>query len=285
MAAEATNFLPAGQSGGLQEFLQITYQTPTLSREEERSLFERLQKHDDVDAARKLVMANLRYVIYIARSYNGYGLPLEDLIQQGSLGLMKSIRRFDLSHEVRLVSFAVHWIKAEIHDFILRNWRIAKVATTKAQRKLFFNLRKSKQRLGWSNREEVETIAKDLGVKPAEVMEMELRLAGRDESFDPTEDDSEGESLTPSMQLSYEGQLSPEAHVEKQSIESLQHDGLKKGLAELDERSLDIVRSRFLGDEKVGLKELAERYQVSMERIRQIEVRALQKLQPYVEAM
>lgn len=281
MALESSQYLPAVQPSGLQGFLRLAYQTPVLSREEEVSLFECLQLNDDVEAARKLVLSNMRYVVYIARSYTGYGLPLEDLIQQGSLGLMKSVKRFDLQHGVRLVSYAVHWIKAEIHDYILKNWRIVKIATTKAQRKLFFNLRKSKARLGWANREEVETIARDLGVKPEDVLDMESRLAGTDDSCDPVATHDEEPPL---LQLSYERDQNPEVLVEAETMSSLHTQGLTEGMAQLDDRSLDIIQSRFLTDEKVSLKDLSERYQVSIERIRQIEARSLQKLRPFLQS-
>ncbi|MBT5722722.1 MAG: RNA polymerase factor sigma-32, partial [Gammaproteobacteria bacterium] len=192
-ALSQTSRFPVLSSGTLQRYLDSIQQIPVLTAEEETELFQRFQVNEDLDAARELVMSHLRYVAYIARGYSGYGLPLEDLIQQGNVGLMKSVKKFDLSHGVRLVSFAVHWIKAEIHEYVLKNWKIVKVATTKAQRKLFFNLRKAKERLGWFNSEEVNQVASDLGVKPEEVLEMESRLANVDESFEPVtaNDDAE----------------------------------------------------------------------------------------------
>jgi RNA polymerase sigma-32 factor len=265
-AIPTSNALPLVTSGSFQGYLNMVYQTPVLSKQEEVELFEKFQLAGDLEAARQLVVSNLRYVVYIARSYAGYGLPLEDLVQQGTVGLMKSVKRFDLKHEVRLISFAVHWIKAEIHDYVLKNWRMVKVATTKAQRKLFFNLRKAKKRLGWFNQEEIEAVAQDLGVKPEEVLEMESRLAGSDESFDLPVQDVDA-SLDP-LGIPVAVDVVPGNRADDPS---------------LDERSRDIVEQRWLAEQKTGLRELSEKYGVSMERIRQIEVRALEKLLPYVE--
>lgn len=276
------NLMPVPSTGTLQGYLNMVSQLPVLSREEEIDLFQRYQRNDDLDAARQLVLSNLRYVVYIARSYTGYGLPIEDLVQQGSVGLMKSVKRFDLDHNVRLISFAVHWIKAEIHEYILKNWRIVKVATTKAQRKLFYNLRKNKKRLGWLNQSEIETVAGDMGVRPEDVVEMENRLASVDESFDLPVNESEEATISPSAWISRGDEENPELLVEREGIEHLQHDGLLRGLETLDERSRDIVQSRWLSDEKAGLKALAEKYGVSMERIRQIESSAFVKLLPHV---
>jgi RNA polymerase sigma-32 factor len=281
----AANLMPVPSTGTLEGYLNMVHQIPVLSREEEVDLFQQYKRFDDLDAARQLVLSNLRYVVYIARSYTGYGLPVEDLVQQGSIGLMKSVKRFSLEHNVRLISFAVHWIKAEIHDYILRNWRIVKVATTKAQRKLFYNIRKNKQRLGWFDRSEVETVAGDLGVRPEDVVEMEKRLSGVDESFDLPVNDSEEDARSPSAWISRGDEENPELLVEKELMEHLQHDGLQRGLDTLDERSRDIIQARWLNDEKAGLKTLAEKYGVSMERIRQIEFKALGKLLPYVEVV
>lgn len=279
-AAITTSYLPVVGSGSVQAYIDTVHQIPILRKEEEIELFTRLQEDEDLDAARRIIMAHLRYVVFVARTYKGYGLPLEDLIQQGNVGLMKSVRRFDLQHKVRLVSFAVYWIKAEIHEFILRNWRLVKVATTKAQRKLFFNLRKAKQHLGWSNPQEVKRIAEELAVKPEEVVEMESRLAGVDESIDPSDDDD----ASPAIYLTRGKSENPVTLLEQEETREVQIKGLHQALKNLDERSLDIVRSRWLGDEKVGLKELAEKYGVSLERIRQIEAKALQKMQPCIEA-
>jgi|TARA_B100000315_G_scaffold49280_1_gene43871 RNA polymerase sigma-32 factor len=280
-AAAATANLPVVGSGSLQAYIDTVHQIPILAKEEEIDLFTRLQEDDDLDAARQIIMAHLRYVVFVARSYKGYGLPLEDLIQQGNVGLMKSVRRFDLQHKVRLVSFAVYWIKAEIHEFILRNWRLVKVATTKAQRKLFFNLRKAKQRLGWCSPQEVKLIAQDLGVKPEEVVEMESRLAGVDESFDPSEED---DGLAPANYLGGAQSDNPAIILQHGETKEVQIAGLHEALEHLDERSLDIVQSRWLGEDRVGLKQLAEKYGVSLERIRQIEAKALQKMQAFIEA-
>ena len=279
--ATATANLPVVGSGSLQAYINTVHQIPMLRKEEEIDLFTRLQEDDDLYAARRIIMAHLRYVVYVAKSYKGYGLPLEDLIQQGNVGLMKSVRRFDLQHKVRLVSFAVYWIKAEIHEFILKNWRLVKVATTKAQRKLFFNLRKAKRRLGWCNPQEVKLIAEDLGVKPDEVVEMESRLFGVDESFDSAQ---EKDGPAPADYLTGARSDNPVVLLQQDETKEVQVAGLHTALENLDERSLDIVRSRWLADEKAGLKELAAKYGVSLERIRQIEAKALQKMQVSIEA-
>ena len=273
--------LPSVSTGSLSSYISTVKGFPVLDREEEVQLFTRFQNEGDLDAARTIVLAHLRYVVYIANSYRGYGLPLEDLIQQGSIGLMKSVKRFDLHHEVRLVTFAVYWIKAEIHEFILKNWRLVKVATTKAQRKLFFNLRKSKKNMGWLNTDEVAQIASDLGVKQEEVREMESRLSSTDESYDPPSYgvDEDEHPRSPAGYLTYEGDGDPQLLVSEEEIRTQQEMGLDVALGQLDERSLDIVRSRWLSDEKVGLKALSEKYGVSMERIRQIESKALENMQ------
>jgi len=275
--------LPTLSAGSLQSYMDSVQRIPVLSREEEVELFNRFQTEDDLEAARTLVMSHLRYVVYIARGYMGYGLPLEDLVQQGNMGLMKSVKRFSLDHDVRLISFAVHWIKAEIHEFILKNWKIVKVATTKAQRKLFFNLRKAKDRLGWFNQDEVHRVAEDLGVKPEEVMEMESRLSGVDEAFDAPPADDDELVLGPSNYLSRGEDENPAWVTEDEEITEIQSAGIHVALESLDPRSRDIVQSRWLMDEKMGLKELSERYSVSMERIRQIESKAFEKMQPYLQ--
>lgn len=275
--------LPTLSSGSLQAYIDSVQQIPVLDQEQEVALFERFQQYNDLDAARQIVLSHLRYVVYIARNYTGYGLPLEDLIQQGNVGLMKSVKRFDPGYGVRLVSFAVHWIKAEIHEYILKNWKLVKVATTKAQRKLFFNLRKAKERLGWFSREEVDRVAEDLGVKPDEVMEMESRLANYDESFELPMDDDEEASSGPSTWLTHGHREDPAWVTEDEEISGRQADGLADALRSLDPRSRDIVESRWLSDKKMGLKELAEKYGVSLERIRQIEAKAFEKMQPYIE--
>lgn len=286
MTALAQNSqLPVLSTGTLQSYLDSLQQIPILTAEEETALFERFQTENDVEAARKLVLSNLRYVVYVARGYQGYGLPLEDLIQQGNVGLMKSVKKFDRSHGVRLVSFAVHWIKAEIHEYILKNWKIVKIATTKAQRKLFFNLRKSKQRLGWFSQDEVAQVANDLGVKPEEVVEMESRLAGIDESFEPvTINDDEEFVSSPSGYLTHGDVEDPAVVVAEQETEDNISHGLIEALQTLDDRSRDIVESRWLQEEKMSLKQLSEKYGVSLERIRQIEAKAFKTMQPYLEA-
>lgn len=279
------NQFPALSSGSLQSYLDSVQQIPVLTREEEQELFRQFHEQEDLNAARTLVLSHLRYVAYVARSYVGYGLPLEDLIQQGNVGLMKSVKRFKLDHEVRLVTFAVHWIKAEIHEYILKNWKIVKVATTKAQRKLFFNLRKAKERLGWFSADEVAQVAKDLNVKPEEVMEMESRLGQVDTSFDlPVDEDSENFTSSPSQYLSADESHDPAWVVADEEVTDIQSSGLATAIASLDERARDIIESRWLRDEKVGLKELSEKYGVSMERIRQIEAKSLEKMQSFIEA-
>lgn len=277
--------LPTLSSGSLQGYLDSVQQIPVLTRDEEIELFRQFQDHEDLNAARTIILSHLRYVAYIARSYTGYGLPLEDLIQQGNIGLMKSVKRFNLDHEVRLVTFAVHWIKAEIHEYILKNWKIVKVATTKAQRKLFFNLRKSKDRLGWFSADEVTQVAEDLNVKREDVMEMEARLGQVDTSFDMTaSEDDDNFSSSPSLYLAGNDSDDPAWVVADEEITDIQSHGLATALASLDERARDIVQSRWLEDDKMGLKELSDKYGVSMERIRQIESRSFEKMQAYIEA-
>ena len=278
-AVAQTASLPIIATGSLQSYLDSVQQLPILTAGEERELFQQFQEQEDLEAARRLVLSHLRYVVYVARSYSGHGLPVEDLIQQGNVGFMNSVKKFDLSHGVRLVSFAVHWIKAEIHEYILKNWKIVKVATTKAQRKLFFNLRKAKQRLGWFTAEEISQVASDLGVKPQEVLEMEARLANSDESFDPVVVNDDDVVSGPSAYLTYEDDQGPGDRVESEELQALQQAGLRVALDMLDDRSRDIVSARWLGEEKVSLKTLAEKYGVSLERIRQIEAKALGTMQ------
>jgi RNA polymerase sigma-32 factor len=277
--------LPILSSASLQSYLDSVQQIPVLTKGEEIDLFRQFQEQDDLDAARTIILSHLRYVAYVARSYMGYGLPLEDLIQQGNVGLMKSVKRFNLDNEVRLVTFAVHWIKAEIHEYILKNWKIVKVATTKAQRKLFFNLRKAKDKLGWFSAEDVVRVAEDLNVKPAEVREMESRLGQVDTSFDMTAtDDEDNYSASPALYLAGSESDDPAWVVADEEVTDIQSSGLATALASLDDRARDIVQSRWLGDSKAGLKELSEKYGVSMERIRQIEARSFEKMQGYIEA-
>ncbi|NEZ03505.1 RNA polymerase sigma factor RpoH [Wenzhouxiangella sp. XN201] len=273
---------PAG-TGSLDAYIQEVNRIPVLTLEEEQSLARRYRDEEDLDAARMLVMSHLRFVVHVARGYSGYGLQISDLIQEGNIGLMKAVKRFDPDQGVRLVSFAVHWIRAEIHEFILRNWRIVKVATTKAQRKLFFNLRRQKKRLGWLNQKEVNAVAEDLGVKPEVVMEMESRLSGQDVGFDLSNDDDESTYMAPAAYL--EGlSASPDKVAEAEDWEQHHHDLLFGGIENLDDRSRDIIQSRWLMDPKTTLQALADKYEVSAERIRQLEAAALKKLKARFEA-
>jgi RNA polymerase sigma-32 factor len=267
----------AGPLGSLDAYLERVSRIPVLSREEERELAERFRSKDDLDAARALVLSHLRFVVHIARGYSGYGLPVGDLIQEGNVGLMKAVKRFDPSVNVRLVSFAVHWIRAEIHEYVLRNWRLVKVATTKAQRKLFFNLRRLKKNLTWLSAEETAAVARDLGVTPGEVTEMEKRLAARDMSFDPAPDADEEETYSPAAYLSAPG-ADPAEEVEDADSADDSDERLRSALGGLDARSRDIVERRWMTDDKATLHELADKYGVSAERIRQIEASALGKL-------
>jgi RNA polymerase sigma-32 factor len=265
-------------SGSLESYISAVNQIAILSREEERELGLKVFENNDLEAAHRLVTSHLRFVVYVARSYAGYGLPVGDLIQEGNIGLMKAVKRYDPSHKVRLVSFAVHWIKAEIHEYILKNWRILKVATTKAHRKLFFNLRKNKKRLGWLRGPEIAKIAEDLNVKPEVVVEMESRLHGQDVCFDlPLDDSDEDNTYSPQAWLTNTAP-SPDKVLEKETQSKQNHNLLFKGLDKLDPRSLDIIESRWLVDKKATLQELAKKYGVSAERIRQLEVVAMKKL-------
>lgn len=273
------NLVLSPQSG-VEHYLSQVRKIPILSAAEERALARRFRTEGDVAAARSLVLSHLRFVAHIARGYLGYGLPYGDLIQEGNIGLMKAVKRFDPEMDVRLISFAVHWIRAEIHEFVLRNWRIVRVATTKAQRKLFFNLRGLKRRLGWLNREEVEAVAKDLGVSSKEVIEMESRLSGQDVAFDPqpkeTTDDQVG--FSPAGYLEAPNETDPAIALEQADWARNGQRRLKQAMATLDERSRDILKRRWLGDAKQTLQELADEYRVSAERIRQIEASAINKL-------
>jgi len=266
-------------TGSLEAYTQAVNAIPVLSAEEERDLAVRLQRDSDLDAARQLVLSHLRFVVHIARGYRGYGLPQADLIQEGNVGLMKAVKRFDPDVGVRLVSFAVHWIRAEIHEFILRNWRIVKVATTKAQRKLFFNLRSSKKHLGWFTNEEVDAVAKDLGVPKQTVLEMESRMAGQDLGFDGYSDDSD-EGNGPPAPAAYLQDLrdDPADALEAADWEEHSNQRLLEAMDDLDERSRDILRRRWLAEKKTTLQELADHYNVSAERIRQLESNAMKKL-------
>jgi RNA polymerase sigma-32 factor len=265
--------------GSLDAYIQTVHGIPVLSAETERELALRYHDQQDLEAARELVLHHLRFVVHVARGYLGYGLPLGDLIQEGNIGLMKAVKRFDPKVGVRLVSFAVHWIKAEMHEYILKNWRIVKVATTKAQRKLFFNLRKSKKRLGWMNRAEVEAVARDLKVSPEEVLEMESRLAGQDIGFDLTAESEEEDShsVAPVTYLA-DVDSDPARSIEQDDFETRSEAKLEQALTGLDDRSRHIVQRRWLDEPKATLQELADHYKVSAERIRQLENNAIKKL-------
>lgn len=275
--------LPVNLSvGTFDAYLNVVRQMPKLSAEQETQLAIRFKNEGDLAAARELVMANLRFVVHVARGYSGYGLSMPDIIQEGNVGLMKAVKRFDPSLGVRLVSFAVHWIKAEIHEFVIKNWGIVKIATTKAQRKLFFNLRKSKQDLGWLSNEEAESIANDLNVEVSTVFEMEKRLGNRDTSFELTMDDNTEDSYMEPASYLYQQADDPAIALENAEWQGYEEKMLSKALGELDERSLDIVSSRWLAEDKATLHELAERHQVSAERIRQLEQNAMKKLKAAV---
>lgn len=265
-------------SNNLDAYFRQIGEIPVLDAEEERELALRLQNQNDIEAAQKLIMHNLRFVAKIARGYSGYGLPLNDLIQEGNIGLMKAVKRFSTKHEVRLISYAVHWIRAEIHEFIIRNWRIVKVATTKAQRKLFFKLRSSKKRLGWFNADEVKDVAETLGVDAKTVVEMESRLSAQDPGFDsPANNNDDDTDFTPAAYL-MDHSADPAEHAEQEDLDQQNSQNMYSSLKQLDERSQDIIRSRWLDDEKSTLHELAGRYEISAERVRQLEANALKKL-------
>ncbi|RUO35681.1 RNA polymerase sigma factor RpoH [Aliidiomarina sanyensis] len=279
MTAHTQNMaLTVPKTGSLESYIASVNSIPMLSAEEEKSLAERLQQDGDLQAAKQLIMSHLRFVVHVARSYQGYGLPQADLIQEGNIGLMKAVKRFDPTVGVRLVSFAVHWIKAEIHEYVLRNWRIVKVATTKAQRKLFFNLRKAKKRLGWFTHDEVSTVAQELGVTQAEVLEMESRMSAHDAAFDGYADDDDGDVAFAPSQYLEDKSADVAATVEAENWDSHTQRRLAHAMASLDERSQHIVRARWLDDGKVTLQDLADHYQVSAERIRQLEQNAMKKL-------
>ncbi|MEQ5094115.1 RNA polymerase sigma factor RpoH [Proteus terrae] len=270
--------------GSIEAYIRAANSYPMLTAEEEKELAERLHYDGDLDAARTLILSHLRFVIHVARSYSGYGLPQADLIQEGNIGLMKAVRRFNPEVGVRLVSFAVHWIKAEIHEYVLRNWRIVKVATTKSQRKLFFNLRKNKKRLGWFNQDEVELVARELGVSESDVREMESRMAAQDMAFDMTADDSDdSHPIAPVLFL--EDKSSDFADgIEEDNWDNHATDKLTSAIETLDERSQDIIRARWLDDDnKSTLQDLATKYGVSAERVRQLEKNAMKKLRLAIE--
>lgn len=276
--------LPVNLSvGTFDSYLNVVGQMPQLSPEQEYDLAVRYRDEGDVEAARELVMSNLRFVAHVARGYSGYGLPLPDIIQEGNIGLMKAVKRFDPDVGVRLVSFAVHWIRAEIHEYVIKNWRIVKVATTKAQRKLFFNLRKSKKGLGWLSKDEAEAIAENLDIDLKTVYEMEKRMDGHDMAFDMPMDDAHGdENYSAPASYLMENDSDPALLLERSDWQGHEEELLSQALSELDERSLDILSSRWLADKKATLHELADRYNVSAERIRQLEKNAMKKLKAAV---
>lgn len=272
--------LTVPQSGSIEAYVQSAYSIPMLTAEREHELATRLYTENDLQAAQELIMSHLRFVIHVAKGYAGYGLPQADLVQEGNVGLMKAVKRFNPEVGVRLVSFAVHWIKAEIHEFVLKNWRIVKVATTKAQRKLFFNLRKNKKRLGWFSNDEVSNVAETLGVSTKDVLEMESRMSNQDQAFELSNDDDDSVgagSYSPAQYLE-DKQSDLATEVEDQNWEQHANQRLSNALVSLDERSQDIIRTRWLADDKSTLQELANKYDISAERVRQLEKNALAKL-------
>jgi RNA polymerase sigma-32 factor len=278
LALKQYSDLVAAPIGSLDAYMARVSSLPMLSREQEIEFAERLRRDDDLEAARALVLSHLRFVVHVARGYMGYGLPIGDLIQEGNVGLMKAVKRFDPSLGVRLVSFAIHWIRAEIHEYVLRNWRLVRVATTKAQRKLFFNLRRMKKNLAWLSEDETQAVARDLGVAARDVREMEQRLSSRDLSFDPTTADSEEDvPFAPAAYLVAEG-ADPAADVEAAQWQQATSESLAGALGQLDERSRRIIEARWLGDDKLTLHQLAAEFGVSAERIRQIEAQTIARL-------
>jgi RNA polymerase sigma-32 factor len=274
----ANNLALRGPLGSLDAYIETVSRIPVLSRDDETALALRFREHDDLEAARQLVLSHLRFVVHIARGYTGYGLPMGDLVQEGNVGLMKAVKRYDPTVGVRLVSFAVHWIRAEIHEYVLRNWRLVKIATTKAQRKLFFNLRKAKKSLAWLSAAETQAVARDLGVSAAEVSQMEQRLAARDIAFDPAPDTDDEEYVHTPAAFLPAPDADPATSVERDEWQEASSRRLQHALAALDVRSRSIVERRWLAEAKATLHELAAEFSVSAERIRQIEANALKKL-------
>jgi RNA polymerase sigma-32 factor len=277
LIAKQTGLVFAGPVGSLDAYIDRVSQIAVLSKEDEVALASRFRSEGDLEAARQLVLSHLRFVVHIARGYLGYGLPMGDLVQEGNVGLMKAVKRFDPGVGVRLVSFAVHWIRAEIHEYVLRNWRLVKVATTKSQRKLFFNLRRMKKNLAWLSEEETRAVARDLGVEEKDVREMEQRLSARDMSFDPAPDTDEEESYSPAMYLPASNS-DPAIEVERDEWEEDSSERLGLALEKLDERSRNILKRRWMTDDKATLHELADEYGISAERVRQVETNAISKL-------
>jgi RNA polymerase sigma-32 factor len=283
LVARQYDALLPGPLGSFDAYAERISRIPVLSRDEEIDLAQRFRNDNDLEAARTLVMSHLRFVLHIARGYSGYGLPVGDLVQEGNVGLMKAVKRFDPTMGVRLVSFAVHWIRAEIHDYVLRNWRLVKIATTKAQRKLFFNLRRLKKNLTWLSQEETQAVARDLGVTPAEVTEMEQRLSARDLAFDPAPDSDDDDSYGPSVYLPAPG-ADPAVEAEDTQWDADVTQRLAAAVGKLDVRSQDILRRRWIAEDKSTLHELAAEHGVSAERIRQIEAAAMLKLKGLLAA-
>ena len=284
LIAKPGDFGLIGPVGSFDAYVERVRRIPVLSREQEQELAQRFRDSEDLDAARELVLSHLRFVLHIARGYSGYGLPVSDLVQEGNVGLMKAVKRFDPTVGVRLVSFAVHWIRAEIHEYVLRNWRLVRIATTKAQRKLFFNLRRVKRDLGWLSAAETRAVAEDLGVSPAEVTDMEQRLAARDASFDPVPMGDEEEAYGPAAYLAAPGADPADTVLDDEQSED-SHSQLVQGLETLDDRSRSILKRRWLVEPKATLQELAAEYGVSAERIRQIEAAAFTRLRRLLPAV
>jgi RNA polymerase sigma-32 factor len=284
VAKQPSGLVFAGPVGSLDSYIDRVSQIPVLSKEDEVALAVRFRSEADLDAARQLVLSHLRFVVHIARGYLGYGLPMGDLVQEGNVGLMKAVKRFDPAVGVRLVSFAVHWIRAEIHEYVLRNWRLVKVATTKSQRKLFFNLRKMKKNLAWLSEAETAAVARELGVDVADVREMEQRLSARDMSFDPTPESDEEETYSPAMYLPASN-ADPATEVENEEWEEDSTERLSMALEKLDERSRSILKRRWMTDNKATLHELADEYGISAERVRQVESNAINKLKGLMGAV
>ena len=283
LVAKQTGLTVAGPIGSLESYVGRVSQIPILSKEQETALATRFRDAGDLEAARELVLSHLRFVVHIARGYAGYGLPIGDLIQEGNIGLMKAVKRFDPQVGVRLVSFAVHWIRAEIHEYVLRNWRLVKVATTKAQRKLFFNLRRLKKNLAWLSEAETLAVAKDLGVEPRDVREMEQRLSARDLAFDAAPDADEEEGYSPALYLPA-NDADPAVAIEREEWDEDSSERLNVALEKLDERSRNILRRRWMSESKATLHELADEYGISAERVRQVEANAINKLKVLMAA-
>ncbi|MDM3870865.1 RNA polymerase sigma factor RpoH [Porticoccus sp. W117] len=281
-ALQSTEWMSPGANIGA--YIQGVNSIAVLSAEDEKSLAEQLYYQENLDAARRLVMSHLRFVVHIARSYNGYGLNMADLIQEGNVGLMKAVKRFNPEKGVRLVSFAVHWIKAEIHEYVLRNWRIVKVATTKAQRKLFFNLRGQKKRLAWLSHDEAKAVASDLGVEVDQVYEMEKRLSAHDTGFDAPDSDDDDNAYQAPVYYLEDKRSDPAMQLEQEDSQADSYSRMASAMSELDERSQDILQQRWLSEEKATLHELADKYGVSAERIRQLEKNAMKKVRASMEA-